>query len=74
MRKSVGPESGERAFAAWLASALAPADQETDHVAGRIAEALWGLVEKEDPTFPRGGYLVRRGRGRIVVEPARDVA
>ena len=45
LRKSVGSEIGERAFAAWLASAPAPANQETDPVAGRI-----------------------------VVEPARDVA
>ena len=45
LRKSIGPEIGERAFAAWLASAPAPANQETDPVAGRI-----------------------------VVEPARDVA
>jgi hypothetical protein len=70
LRKSVGPEIGERAFAAWLESAPASADQETDPGAGRIAETLWDLVEKEDLTFPQGGYLVRRGRGRIVVEPA----
>ena len=36
LRQPVGPEIGERAFAAWLASAPAPANQETDPVAGRI--------------------------------------
>lgn len=70
LRKSVGDDIGERAFAEWLENqAAAPA---ADRNAERVAEALWPLVEQGTLRIPRGGYLVRRGRGRIVVEPARS--
>lgn len=72
LRKSVGPEIGEKAFAEWLASQPAGDGATADPVAERIAGHLWDLVEKENLNFPRGGYLVRRGRGRIVVEPAKQ--
>ncbi len=68
LRKSVGNDIGERAFAEWLAvqAAQPPADRNAE----RVAEALWPLVEQGTLRLPRGGYIVRRGRGRIVVEPA----
>ncbi len=69
LRKSVGNDIGEQAFAEWLTlqSKAVPADRN----AKRIAEALWPLVEQGTLRIPRGGgYLVKRGRGRIVVEPA----
>lgn len=68
LRKSVGNDIGERAFAERLtAQAAAPP---ADRNAERVAEALWPLVEQGTLRLPRGGYVVRRGRGRIVVEPA----
>ena len=36
-----------------------------------IVDTLWPLVQQGTLTIPRGGYVVRRGRGRIVVEPAK---
>lgn len=72
LRKSIGPDIAERAFAEWLASQPTSEGERGDPVAERIAEHLWTLVDKENLTFPRGGYLVRRGRGRIVVEPAKS--
>ena len=68
LRKSVGTEIGEQAFAAWLASQ--PAAAKADANAALIVDALWPLVQQGALAIPRGGYLVRRGRGRIVVEPA----
>ena len=70
LRKSVGDEIGERAFAEWLAS------QETtsgkpDGNAATIVDTLWPLVQEGTLAIPRGGYLIRRGRGRIIVEPAK---
>ena len=66
LRKSVGTEIGEQAFAAWLASQpTATAD------AALIVDTLWPLVQQGALAIPRGGYLLRRGRGRIVVEPAK---
>jgi hypothetical protein len=68
LRKSVGDEVGERAFADWLASRPA---EKTDNNAAMIVDTLWPLVQQGTLAIPRGGYLLRRGRGRIIVEPAK---
>ena len=68
LRKSVGNEIGEQAFAAWLASQSAAT---ADANAALIVDTLWPLVQQGTLEIPRGGYLLRRGRGRIVVEPAK---
>ena len=70
LRKSVGEEIGERTFVAWLAS-QGVADEKADGNAALIVDTLWPLIEQGRLAIPRGGYLLRRGRGRIVVEPAR---
>lgn len=43
---------------------------ETDESAETIADALWYLVQEDKLMVRRGGYVVRRGRGRVIVEPA----
>ena len=70
LRKSVGDEIGERTFATWLAS-QGPAGRKEDGNAATIVDTLWPLVEQGALAIPRGGYLLRRGRGRIIVESAR---
>ena len=71
LRKSVGDEVGERAFGEWLASREA-ANEMADGHAALIVDTLWPLVEQGTLAIPRGGYHIRRGRGRIIVEPARS--
>jgi len=39
-----------------------------DKNAALIADTLIPLIEQNKLQIPRGGYLVRRGRGRIIVE------
>ena len=70
LRKSVGVEIGERAFAEWLAS-QAGSSTKADANAAVIVETLWPMVEQGALAIPRGGYLVKRGRGRIIVEAAK---
>ena len=70
LRKSVGDEVGERAFAEWLAL-QETAKGKTDGSAATIVDTLWPMVEQGALSIPRGGYLIRRGRGRIIVEPAK---
>ena len=68
LRRSVGDEIGERAFAEWLSSRpVAKADEN----AAMIVDTLWPLVQQGTLAIPRGGYLLRRGRGRIIVEPTK---
>ena len=69
LRKSVGDEIGQRAFAEWLASQGA-AETEADANAALIVDTLWPLVQQGTLAIPRGGYLIKRGRGRIIVEAA----
>ena len=70
LRNSVGEEIGERAFAEWLAS-QGGAKPKADPNAALIVDTLWPQVEQGTLAIPRGGYRIRRGRGRIIVEAAR---
>ena len=70
LRKSVGTEIGDKAFAEWLSS-RSDGSNERDPNADRIVDALWPLVVAGTLKIPRGGYLLKRGRGRIIAEPAR---
>ena len=69
LKNSVGDEIGERAFAEW--QALQGAEQEPDGNAAMIVDTLWPMVREGALAIPRGGYLIRRGRGRIIVEAAK---
>ena len=62
LRKSVGDEIGAQAFAAWLSSQQA-AGTTADANAAVIVDTLWPLVQQGTLSIPRGGYLLRRGRG-----------
>ena len=70
LKNSVGEEIGERAFAEWLGAQEAAAGK-ADGNAALIVDTLWPMVEQGTLSIPRGGYLIRRGRGRLIVEPAR---
>ena len=69
LRKSVGDGIGERAFAAWLATQPKPEVVEEDHDAALVVDTLWPLVRDGTLAIPRGGYLIRRGRKRLICEP-----
>jgi len=68
LRKSLGLAIANEAFSKWLEQAAEV--PETDKNAETIAGALWNLVQEDKLMIRRGGYIVRRGRGRIIVEPA----
>lgn len=69
LRKSVGTEIGTRAFGRWLASVKTKAKAPVDRNADMIAGALEPLAKSGKLRIPRGGYLVKRGRGRVIVAP-----
>lgn len=71
LRKSVGDEIGTSAFVEWLDTQPEQSSLQADKNANRIAEALHGLIQAKKLTIPRGGYILRRGRGRVIVEPAK---
>ena len=70
LRKSVGPAIGERAFAEWLENAEAGKEAAVDRNTALIAEAIEAAIKSKKLSIPRGGYLLKRGRGRVLVERA----
>ncbi len=67
LRMLVGPAIADEAFAKWLARPKeAPEADENEKV---ISGALWGLIQEGRLSIRRGGYIVRRGRRRVIVEP-----
>ena len=70
LRKSVGPAIADEAFSKWLDRSVEPL--ETDRNAEIISNALWELIREGRLSIRRGGYVVRRGRGRVIVEPRED--
>lgn len=69
LRKSIGDKLGEEAFAKWLKKRQSTqTNVEEDKNAALIAETLFKLIEEKKLRIPRGGYLVTRGRGRVLVE------
>jgi len=73
LRKSVGEKLGEETFSKWLKKQDAGNDSVAeDKNAAMIADALLKLVEDKSLRIPRGGYLVTRGRGRVIVTKAKD--
>jgi len=68
LRKSVGEEIGDMAFVEWLRKKPSALAEPEDKNAILIADTLIPLIEKNKLRIPRGGYLVRRGRGRVIVE------
>lgn len=69
LRRSLGgPKIADPAFVKWLKTqAKAGTAQPTDKNAEMIAETLGKLVSEGKLRVRRGGYLVRRGRGRVIV-------
>ena len=68
LRKSVGEEIGDKAFMDWQRKQPTAMAEPDAHNAILIADTLLPLIEKNNLRIPRGGYLVRRGRGRVIVE------
>ncbi len=68
LTKSVGDEIGEHAFREWLKSLPKP-NNGADANVELMTDALAAI--RDQLKFSRGGsYLVRQGRGRVIVEPA----
>ena len=70
LRRSLGPAIADEAFAKWLAQSVEV--PEVDRGAEVVADALWRLIQEGRLSIRKGGYIVRRGRRRVIVEPWED--
>ena len=71
LRRSIGEELADKVFAEWLRKKPERilAGTARDRNAERIVEMLQPMIESHQLTIRRGGYRIRRGRGRVIVEP-----
>ena len=70
LRKSLGDDIADKAFAEWMKTGGGSSDQQVDKNAQLIAETLGELVNSGKLRIPRGGYVLTRGRGRVIVQGA----
>jgi hypothetical protein len=72
LRKSLGEDIANKAFGQWIEKQeKQPDSAPIDGNAAMIADVLEPLTKQGKLRIPRGGYLVRRGRGRVIVERVR---
>ncbi len=70
LRKSVGENIGTKAFNQWLKTQKKGKEGSLDKTAEAIAGDLAALLKEKKIAIPRGGYLLKRGRGRVIVTRA----
>jgi hypothetical protein len=68
LRKSLGDTIADSAFVTWLSQQPDSATANGDKHAARIAEVLTPLALKKGLKIPKAGYVIRRGRGRVIVD------
>ena len=72
LRKSLGANIAERAFSQWMKQkAKAEPAAARDRNAELITDTLGQLIKGGGLRIPRGGYVVTRGRGRVIVTRAK---
>lgn len=70
LRKSLGPKIADKAFAEWLKTQAKDSVPPVNEDAQVVATALMPLLKNKKFKIPRGGFLVTRWRGQVVVKPA----
>ncbi len=72
LRRCLGDNIANRAFADWIASQPGNIAETDNKNAELIAEILIDKINQGTLLIPRSGYLVRRGRGRMILESAAE--
>jgi hypothetical protein len=70
LKKSVGDKLGEVTFLKWFKDQPKKGKDLGDKHADKIVEVLTPLVMDKKIRIPKTGYMLKRGRGRVIVEAA----
>ena len=63
----MGDDIANRAFAQWVKALKKGDSGPVDKTAELIEERIAALIKKKKISIPRGGYLLTRGRGRVIL-------
>jgi hypothetical protein len=64
LRKSVGNDIGDDAFAKWMVNQSKTPKEDRDPIADALVAALANLKDDKNIRLGRKGYVVRRARGK----------
>lgn len=70
LRKSLGPDIADDAFGKWIEQQSKEIPEDPN--VALLTATLMPLIEQGKLRIPRGGYHVRRGRGRVIIERATE--
>lgn len=70
LRKSLGKEIADKAFAEWLKDVVGEQESAVDKNATAIAEVITPLLKAKKISIPRGGFFITRWRDQVVVKAA----
>ena len=70
LKKSVGDKLGEVTFLKWFKEQPAKGKDIGDKYAEKIVDVLTPLVMDKKIRIPKTGYVLKGGRGRVIVELA----
>ncbi|MDA1100568.1 MAG: hypothetical protein O2967_16445 [Proteobacteria bacterium] len=68
LRKSLGDAIADEAFAKWHAALPAKKNAQVDKNIQAMTDLVTPAVLNGSIRLPRGGYVIRRGRGKVIVE------
>ena len=70
LRKSLGSDIADDAFGKWIEQQSKEIPEDPN--VALLTATLMPLIEQGKLRIPRGGYHVRRGRGRVIIERATE--
>ena len=73
LRKSLGLKIADKAFTEWLTTQKETTGPAVNKSAEAVAKALKKAVLSGKIKIPKNGYVVKRGRGRVIVTEVKPV-
>ena len=70
LRKALGHAIADKAFAEWLATHPAKEAEKLDKNIQAMTDLVTPAIMDGSIRLPKKGYVITRGRGRVVVKPA----
>ena len=71
LRKSLGDAIADKAFAEWLATHPVREAEKVDKNIQAMTDLVTPAIMDGSIRLPKNGYVITRGRGRVIVKPVK---